>query len=249
MSKQALSKKVIHLCIIGVIIIGIVFTAIMFILKYDENGETNMPFFISKITVISTVDGQDVETPQAKWDKTINQNNDIYLYVEKNEQYDKTETISSVKLENFKIEKNSNIGEIKLYKQTQDENLLYKNVDENSFENIEFTGAKTSNAKNLEISNQGGIIELRCANNSIGTYKSDEDTEINYSELLKKININEEELNVNIYFDLIIKLDSGKSFKAENIKISIPNENIINEGKVGKEIDYSDKIVFKRIEN
>lgn len=249
MSKQALSKKVIHLCIILMIIIGIVFTAIMFILKYDEKGEINMPFSVSKISVISTVDGQDVENPQAKWDKTINQNNDIYLYVEKNDEYDKTETISSVKLENFRTERNSDIGEIKFYKQSNDEKILYKNLDEYSFEDLEFNGAKSSNSKNMEISNQGGIVEFRCANNNIGTYKSDEDNEINYGELLKKINIKEEDLNVDVYFDLIIKLDSGKSFKAENIKLSIPNPNLINEGRVGQEIDYSDKIVFKRIEN
>ena len=249
MSKQALTKKVIHILIIAIIIIAILFTAILFILKYDEKGETNMPFSVSKITVISTADGQDVENPQAKWDKTINQNNDIFVYVEKNNQYSKTETISSVKLENFQIEKNSDIGEIKFYKQSNDEKALYKNIEENSFDVLEFKGVKASNAKNMEISNQGGIVEFRCANNNIGTYKSDEDTEINYGELLKKINVNEEDLNVDIYFDLTIKLDSGKGFKAEKIKLSIPNPNLINEGRVGQEFDYSDKIVFKRIEN
>lgn len=249
MSKQALSKKVIHLCIISIIIIGIVFTAILFILKYDENGETNMPFLVSKISVISTVDGQDVENPQAKWDKTINQNNDIYVYVEKNVQYNKTETIASVTLENFKVEKNSNKGELKFYKQTQDEKILYKNTDEYLIDSLEYNGAKTSNSKKMEISNQGGIVEFRCANNNIGTYKSDEDTEINYGELLKKISMNKEDLNVTFSFDLIIKLNSGKSFKAEKIQLTIPNDNLINEGKVGREINNPEGIVFKRIEN
>ena len=50
------------------------------------------------------------------------------------------------------------------------------------------------------VSNQGGIVEFRCANNNIGVYKSDEDTEINHGELLKKININEEDLYANIFF-------------------------------------------------
>lgn len=249
MSKQALTKKMIHICIIATLIIGILFTAVIFILKYDEKGEINMPFSISKISIISTADGQDVEKPVQKWEKIINQNNDVYIYVEKNEQYKKTETISSIKLENFNIEKFSNLGEIKFYKQCKDNNVLYKNTDEYSFKEIEYNGAKESNSKNLEISNQGGIIEFRCANNNIGTYKSNEDTEINHEELLKKINVKEEDLNANIYFDLIIKLDSGKSFKAENIKISIPNSNLIEKGKVGKEINYPEGIIFKRIEN
>ena len=101
--KQALTKKIIHICIIAIIIIGIIFMAMMSILKYDENGEINMPFFISKISIISTVDGQDVENSTQKWEKIINQNNDIYLYVEKNNEYKKTETISSIILNNFKL--------------------------------------------------------------------------------------------------------------------------------------------------
>lgn len=249
MSKQGLSKKVIHICIIFVLIISILFTAIMLILKYDENGETNMPFEVSKISIISTVDGQDVENPQAKWDLKVNQNNDIYIYIEKNEKYKKTETISLVRIENLKVEKNSELGEIRFYRQCKDEKQLYKNVDESIFDVLEYKGSKSSNSKELEISNQGGIIEFRCANNNIGKYISNEDTEINYEELLKKININEQDLSANIYFDLIIKLDSGKIFKAESIKLTIPNSNLINNGKVGQEHDYTEKIIFKRIKN
>ena len=249
MSKQALSKKVIHICIISIIIIGIAFTALMFILKYDETGEINMPFMVNKISVISTVDGQDVENPQAKWDLRVNQNNDIYIYIEKNNNYNKTETISTVKIDNLRVEKNSNVGEIKFYRQSQDEKQLYKNIEENVFESLEYKGSKSSNSKKLEISNQGGIIEFRCANNNIGVYKSDEDSEINHEELLKKININEEDLYGNIYFDLTIKLDSGKIFKAESIKITIPNSDLILNGKVGKEHDFTEKIIFKRIKN
>ena len=249
MSKQGLSKKVIHICIIFVLIISILFTAIMLILKYDENGETNMPFEVSKISIISTVDGQDVENPQAKWDLKVNQNNDIYIYIEKNEKYKKTETISLVRIENLKVEKNSELGEIRFYRQCKDEKQLYKNLDENIFDVLEYKGSKSSNSKELEISNQGGIIEFRCANNNIGKYISNEDTEINYEELLKKININEQDLNANIYFDLTIQLDSGKIFKAESIKLTIPNSNLINNGKVGQEHDYTEKIIFKRIKN
>ena len=249
MSKQALSKKVIHICIISIIIIGIAFTALMFILKYDETGEINMPFMVNKISVISTVDGQDVENPQAKWDLRVNQNNDIYIYIEKNNNYSKTETISNVKIDNLKVEKKSNIGEIKFYRQSQDEKQLYKNIEENVFESLEYKGSKLSNSKKLEISNQGGIIEFRCANNNIGVYKSDEDSEINHGELLKKININEEDLYVNIFFDLTLKLDSGKIFKAESIKLTIPNSDLILNGKVGQEHDFTEKIVFKRINN
>lgn len=247
--KQTLTKRVIHICIVAIIIVAIVFSAMMMILKYDENGEINMPFFISKISIISTVDGQDVENPTQKWEKIINQNNDIYLYVEKNNEYKKTETISSIILNNFKTEKNNNIGEIKFYKQSENEKLLYENKNEYIFNELEFKGAKYTNSKKQEISNQGGIIEFRCAQNKIGTYSSNEDEEINYNELLKKINIKEEDLSATISFDIILKLDSGKVFKAENINLNIPNPSIIEQGKVGIEIEETNKIVFKRIEN
>ena len=83
----------------------------------------------------------------------------------------------------------------------------------------------------------------------MGKYISNDDTQINYEELLKKINVKEEDIKVNLHFDLIINLDSGKSFKAEDITISVPNSDLINKGKVGKEIAFPEGIVFKRIEN
>ena len=54
----------------------------MLILNYDEKGETNMPFKVSKISIVSTVNGQDVENSEAKWDINVIQNNDVYIYIE-----------------------------------------------------------------------------------------------------------------------------------------------------------------------
>ena len=53
--------KALHISIIVLIIVAIVFTAIMLILRYDEKGEENMPFDISKISVISSINAQDME--------------------------------------------------------------------------------------------------------------------------------------------------------------------------------------------
>lgn len=81
--KQKLSKKIFNIVIIIVIIVAIIFTALMMILNYKENGEKNMPFNISKISIISTVDGKDNEDQTNKWNLQVNQNNDIYIYIEK----------------------------------------------------------------------------------------------------------------------------------------------------------------------
>ena len=247
--KQSLTKKVIHLCIILILIIAIIFVAMILTLKYDKNGETNMPFLISKISIISTIDGKDVENSSYKWEKNINQDNDIYIYVEKNPSYNKTETIESIKLDNFQITKSPEKGQIQFYKQSENNKTLYENVEQNIVQNLEYKGTQATNSKNQEISNQGGIIGFRCSNNNISIYQSNDDGEINYKELLKKANISEEQIKSTISFDIILKLNSGKVFKAENIELELPNSNLVEEGKVGKEYDKTENIIFKRIEN
>ena len=249
MPNQRFSRKILNICIICIIIIAIIFTAVMLILNYDEKGETNMPFKISKISIVSTVNGQDVENSEAKWHINVIQNNDIYIYVEKNDEYKKQETIKSIRLDNIEIVKNPEVGEIKIYKPTSNENALFENTDENIIDELEVKGTKSTDAKKLEISNQGGVMTFRCANNNIGTYSSDDDSEIKYNELIGKLNINEQDLISKISFDITITLNSGKVFKADNIEIQIPNENIVQKGTVGKEYTDLESIVFKRIEN
>ena len=72
-------KKVLHLCIIITIIVAIIFAALILVLRYNEQGETNMPFDITKVTIISTTDAQDVEGGKDRWNKMVSQNNDIYI--------------------------------------------------------------------------------------------------------------------------------------------------------------------------
>ena len=249
MPNQRFSKKILNICIIFVIIVAIIFTAVMLILNYDEKGETNMPFKISKISIVSTVNGQDVENLEAKWHINVIQNNDIYIYVEKNDEYKKQETIKSIKLDNIAVVKNPEVGEIKIYKPALNENVLFENTDENIIEELEVKGTKSTDAKKFEISNQGGVMTFRCANNNIGTYMSNDDEEINYNNLISKLNIDENSLISRIKFNITITLNSGKIFKAENVEIQIPNEGIKENGTVGHEYLDLQSIVFKRIEN
>ena len=249
MANQRFSKKILNICIICIIIVAIIFTAVMLILNYDEKGETNMPFKVSKISIVSTVNGQDVENSEAKWHINVIQNNDIYIYVEKNDEYKKQETIKSIRLDNIEIVKNPEVGEIKIYKPTSNENALFENTDENIIDELEVKGTKSTDAKKLEISNQGGVMTFRCANNNIGTYMSNDDEEINYNNLISKLNIDENSLVSRIKFNITITLNSGKIFKAENVEIQIPNEGIKENGTVGHEYLDLQSIVFKRIEN
>lgn len=249
MAKQKLSLKVLHLLIVFIIIIAIVFTGFLIVLKYSEKGETNMPFYISKISIISTIDGQDVENSGYKWSLNVIQNNDVYIYIEKNDNYKKQETIKSVLLTNFNIVDVPKIGTLNIYKPTITEESLYVNTDENIVKELEYIGTKSTDKRKLEISNQGGVLSFRLGNNNVGTYLSNDDEEINYETLAKKINISKNDIKSKITFDMIITLNSGKAFKAESIVIEVPNKEIVEKGTVGTENTDLDEIVFKRTEN
>ena len=90
---------------------------------------------------------------------------------------------------------------------------------------------------------------FRCANNNIGTYTSNDDAEINYNNLISKLNISENSLISKIKFNITITLNSGKVFRADDVEIQVPNDGIDNNGTVGHEYTDLQSIVFKRIEN
>lgn len=239
--------KSFHICMIIIIITVILFVVGMLVLRYNVEGEKNMPFELSKITIISSQEGIDDEQTDTRWSFDVHQANDIYLYIEKNNEYDKTEIIKSININNFQIE-TENKDNVKIYKpDTEEENVLFKYKDENIVENIEYLGDVESDLKNLKISNQGGIIAFRCSNNYVTKYKSDEE-EINHSELLKKAGITEEKLRMSLTFNLNIILESGKEYQAE-VKTELPTGNVIEEGNTSTEITDLTDIVFKRIKN
>lgn len=239
--------KSFHICMIIIIITVILFVVGMLVLRYNVEGEKNMPFELSKIAIISSQEGIDDGQTDTRWSFDVHQANDIYLYIEKNNEYDKTEIIKSININNFQIE-TENKDNVKIYKpDTEEENVLFKYKDENIVENIEYLGDVESDLKNLKISNQGGIIAFRCSNNYVTKYKSDEE-EINHSELLKKAGVTEEKLKMNLSFNLNIILESGKEYQAE-VKTELPTGNVIEEGNTSAEITDLTDIVFKRIKN
>lgn len=245
---QNLKKKIFHICMIILIIISIFFVVGMFILEYQVKGETNLPFELSKISIISTVDAESVEGALERWNLNVNQNNDIYIYIEKNDNYRKTETIKEVSVDNFIILEKPLKGNLSIYKPSKEDVSIFKNKEYNIADKIIFNGDLSSNIQDLKVSNQGGVVAFRCANSNLGQYISNDGEEINYNELLKKINIDNESLYAKISFDITISLDSGKSFKS-TIETDILAGNVVDDGRVAKEITNLDNIIFKRIEN
>ena len=245
--KDLTKTKSFHICMIMVIIVVILFVVGLLVLRYNVEGETNMPFNLSKIAIISTQEGMDDGQTNTRWSFDVHQSNDIYLYIDKNDAYDKTEIIKSVRVDNFQIEA-KNQDNVKLYKpDATEENVIFQYNDEDMIQSLEYTGDVESDLKNLKISNQGGIIAFRCSNNNVTKYQSDEE-EVNHSELLKKAGITEEELKINLAFYLTITLESGKQYQAE-IKTELPTGNVVEEGNTSTEITDLKDVVFKRTHN
>lgn len=243
--KHIKNKKYIKIVLMIVIITIILFTLGIILLKYHVEGETNMPFKLSKITVISSSEGIDKQATDIKWAFDVYQSNDIFLYIDKNHEYGKTEVIKTVIIDNIQIETKKK-DNIKFYKPDEyEEKLIFKNKQENEVQVIEYRGDMESNLKQLKISNQGGLVAFRYSINNLAEYTSN-DEEINHHELLKKAQIVQEDLQTKMKFDLNIKLEGGKEYKA-TIYLDLPIGNVIEEGITSTEIKDVNDFVFKRL--
>ena len=246
--KEKLNNKLIRICIIIVVIATIIFGTGIIIIRYQVEGETNLPFDISKITIISSVEGKDNKDDVNKWNITVNQVNDVYFYIDKNNNYNKTEIIDNITIENIKVNKENEKGQIHTYKPTEKGTNIFENNEENIVDKIEYTGDLESNIKQLKISNQGGIVVIRFSNDDISKFISNDGEQVDHNKLLSLTKINQDDIKTNVSFDFIIKLNSGKAYKA-NISLDLPAEDIIEKGTNSKEITDTKNIVFKRVEN
>lgn len=245
---ELINKKYFHLSIILIIITSLLFMLGLMVLKYNVEGETNMPFNLSKISVISSVEGKDIDSGANKWAFDVNQNNDIFLYIQKNNGYTGNEAIKTINIINIQINKKVEKGEKIIYKPEVDPvKAMFNNVEQNKVDSIEYNGAMETNIKNMQVSNQGGLIAFRYSNSKIAQYISN-DNEINHSNLLKSANITEDDLKVHIDFDMIIKLESGKKYLA-NIFLDLPIQNVVEEGTTSFENTNLDNFIFKRVNN
>ena len=246
--KEITNKKAFHVVIISLILIVLLFILGITILDYNENGESSMPFNISKITIISTSEGIDKPSDTNKWAFDINQNNDIFVYIKKNDGYGKTETIKDIILDNFKV---SNLSEenMRVYKPDSTSQIqILTNDPENVQTSLQYVAGTDSNFRNLQISNQGDKLAFRYSNEKVASYENNEETEINHAELLKKTGITMDSIQGKLSFDITISLDSGKVFKA-NVSLDMPVGDIIENAQQSIDItDFSD-VIFKRINN
>ena len=241
------NKKLIKLCL-GIVICIIIFAVIIaLVLRYNVEGETNLPFEITSLRIVSTAQGDNQQDEQNKWNLDIIQKNDFYFYIEKNPDYHKEVSISKITFENFQIEKLSDKGTVNIYKPSTDSILYYYNDDYKVENSISYTGALNTNIASLEIGNQGGLIGFSIALKDLGNYITNDDTEIVHNgTLLSKLNLTNDDISMKVSFDVIIETSSDSKFKA-TLTFDLPTGNIMEEGMCIFNKEDLDSIVFKRI--
>lgn len=240
-------KQMIKLWIAITVMAIILIVVIAIMIRYEVEGDKNMPFNLSKIVLVSTAEGVESEGKN-KWNFNVYQNNDVYFYIDKNENYHgKNNTIHRIKIENIKITESPTKGEVKAYMPNSTEGRLYSYAEEYLVDDkLEYRGGIKSNPQTLEIGNQGGSVLIRFSNINLGNYSSDKDKEIVHDgTLLKKLNVENDEIKFKVSFDFIITV-TNCSYKA-NISLDLPYGNIIENGTESFENINTDEIVFKRI--
>lgn len=245
MDKKEIIKKVLF----AIFLIAMIVIVIFIMKKYEVEGEKTLPFNIQKILIISTVDGKKNEDTENLWNISLSQANDVFIYMNKNENIQKDITIKNITLENFVVNSTPKKGILKLLRPTGELNNLYTYSQEDYLnKSLTFTGAKIDDLKNLEISNIGGVMAFRASIENLGDYISNEGTEIAYNgSLLSKVGITLEEIQFNLSFDMIIQTSENVSFKG-TINTKFPSGDIINQGTSNTEITDFSNVIFKRVQ-
>ncbi len=239
-------KKIIHVYILLFIVIVILVIAGVAMLKYHSEGETNLPFNVTKISIISTAESKLYQKEDESWASNIMQKNNIFITIQKNENYKKEDGIAKIVFSNFVINKENELGTVNIYRPSK-ENNEYTYSDEYIVnDNLEYTGSVKTNSETLQINNQGGVIGFSIASIDLGTYDVSPNEKIaSDGTLLKKAGLKLEDIKMTVEFDLIIETESGKKFKS-HLKYDLPQENILETGISKSEDTELKNVVFKR---
>ena len=197
-------RKIINF-FIAVFIIALIITIICLImLKYEVEGENNMPFELSQMVIVSTAEGIGIEG-DATWNFDLVQNNDVYLHISKNKNYKETEIIKNIVIDNFKIDK-ANKGNTVLYRPSIDENKNFEYSDKYIIDNCIAYGIG------------------KCTQEEIDKYNILEATKIAMKRAIdkvnKKINLDYVLIDGNMKFDFDYKYKSIVKGDSKSISIS-----------------------------
>lgn len=231
---------------IGIFVVAIAITVIAItMLKYQVEGEKDMPYVLKQMVLISTANGTNTSTDEYKWNINIYQNTDLYFEIARNTEYKTNENIKNVKIQNIQITPKSDYKP-NIYLPTAEGTEMFNYTEENlAGQEIEYIVDKNKDAKTRKITTEGGIIALSFCMPDIGVYQGNDD-KISYDgTLLSKIGITKEQISYNISFSLIIETETDKKYKAD-INLELPPEDITQTGIVKIENEELTDLVFKR---
>ena len=142
-----MKEKILKKCLFAAFLI-ILFTVVFSImLKYDVEGEKTLPFSISKILIVSTVDGNLNEDEENIWNIGITQVNDLYMYIDKTIE-DEDQTIEEIRIENFVVNKSPSKGKLKVLRPTGEIANLYTHSQQDYLkEGITYLGSSIDDLK------------------------------------------------------------------------------------------------------
>lgn len=100
------NRKLLAIKIFGVIIVFFIAITVFMICKTIIDNESVSPFVITKMQIISTVEGETKEGANL-WNFNLIQKNDIYISVEKNDTYEHEEQLKNVNIEGKEISSSS----------------------------------------------------------------------------------------------------------------------------------------------
>lgn len=243
-------KRVLRKYVFIAFLLIITAVVILLMIKYNVEGEKNMPFKLSKIVVQSTIDTKNREGTGNLWDLELTQNNDVYIYIEKNKEVESENQIKSIKIKRITPVVKPAKGKISVLLPTSNKvNKIFSNSTENYLnKTIEYNANTSDNLERQEICQDGGMMAFRISNQNIGEYVSNEDTEIKYDKsLLEKAGIDEKELKFTVEIDLVMELAEDEKYKG-TISLDLPTDTFENKGTITTEITDTSKIIFKRNE-
>lgn len=243
-------NRIIHIYIINAILIIALSTVFFIMYKYNIEGERNLPFNITKLIVISSAETENFEKQENIYQADVIQKNDIYIAIEKNQNYKKTDAIKEITFNNFKILEQSKIGKLNFYRTTTEGTKTFEYTKNYLINNeIKYIGGKETNLQEeqMTIANQGGLLKISATIEDLGklTYTENENITSD-GRLLNKLNLKSEDIKTKISFDVIMKLSSGNTFKT-TITLDLPTGDIVNEGVSTTENNNLEKLVFKRV--
>jgi len=242
--EKAFNKKTIHAYVIMVFVIIIFITVGLIMLRYYAQGERNLPFEIKQIDIISTVNGIPQRNEEGEWYTELFQKNDIYFYIVKNDGNGREEAIRSIVFENFRIVEYNDTGNVQIYRQHDIGKYLYTE-EYIVTDRLEYIGSAATNISEMKINNQGGLIGFSVVIKELGQYFFE--TEGIFSmdgTLLGRVDVSLEDITLTIYFDIIIEIGSGNSFRTE-YRIELPVGNILEDGM--SQVEMTDNMIFRRI--